>query len=368
MATSTSQLATANTRLSSLRAEMRSRKLDAYIVAHVPSLRYFFGFSGSSALAIVTLKKVFFVTNDLYDVQVRKEVYPLAGLEILIDRDPWSALVKKGLTKTWKNVGFDPGRHTVAGFRGIKKALASAKLTEAPCLTEMISREKSASEIRSIAAAAQIASTAYERMLGYVEPGMKETDVATFLATTTRKLGSERDAFDIICVSGTRSAMPHGRASSAVIKKGDVVTIDFGCCVNGLHSDMTRTFCVGTPQQKVINVFAVLYDAHMAALDAAVAGVTAANLDAAARDVITRAGYGENFRHSLGHGLGYEVHEFPRVSHANKSEIIPNGAVVTIEPGIYIPGKFGMRIEDDVVVTTKGARILTTAPRELVIV
>jgi len=319
-------------------------------------------------MAIVTKKNIHFFTNDLSEVQVQKELHKLDGLKVYIHRDPWSIVAGNVLNKTWKSVGFDPGRHSYAGFGAMKKALKGSKLVEMPGLIDNLLLPKSSSEIKSIAAAAQITSTAYEKMLGMVRPGMSEREIATFLATTTRQMGSEKDAFDIIVVAGARSAMPHGRASDAKIKKGDVITVDFGCCVDGLYSDMTRTFCVDTPKQAVFDVFAVLYDAHMSALDAAVTGITGAGLDAAARDVITRAGYGENFRHSLGHGLGYEVHENPRVSHTNKMEQLPTNCVVTIEPGIYLPGKFGMRIEDDVVITPKGPQILTTAPRELVIV
>ncbi len=363
-----SSLTAAATRLAALRTQIAANGCSAYVLAHVPSLRYFFGFSGSMGMALVTKKKVYFITNDLYEVQVRKELYKLDGVEVIIDRDPWNAVRTHGLASTWKTVGYDPTRHTVSGFKAMKKGLGSAKLIELSGIAEMITRVKTKAEIKNIAEAARIASVAYEKLLGYVAPGMTEHQVATFLASTTRELGSEKDAFDIICVAGARSAMPHGRASSAVLKSGDVVTVDFGCCVNGLYSDMTRAFCLGTPSAKVVDVFAVLYHAHMTALDAAVSGVTAGALDAAARNVITKAGYGEYFRHSLGHGLGYEVHEHPRVAAMNTKEIIPTGTVITIEPGIYIPGKFGMRIEDDVVVTPTGPTILTTAPRELVIV
>lgn len=363
-----SSLTAAASRLASLRTQMAAHGCNAYVMAHVPSLRYFFGFSGSMAMAIVTKKQVYFITNDLYEVQVRKELYKIDGLEVIIDRDPWNAVRTRGLAAKFKTVGYDPAKHTVAGFKSMKKGLAGAKLIEVSGIVETITRVKTKAEIKSIAEAARIASVAYEKLLGFVAPGMTEQRVATFLASTTRELGSEKDAFDIICVGGVRSAMPHGRASSAVLKSGDVITVDFGCCVNGLYSDMTRTFCLGTPSRTVVDVFAVLYHAHMTALDAAVSGVTAGALDAAARNVIAKAGYGEYFRHSLGHGLGYEVHENPRVAAPNTKEVIPTGTVITIEPGIYIPGKFGMRIEDDVVVTPTGPTILTTAPRELVIV
>jgi Xaa-Pro aminopeptidase len=364
----TSQRTVTEGRLAAIRTLLRMHAIDAYVIAHLPSIRYITGFSGSSALLVVTKKKLYFVTNDLYDVQVRKELIRHDGLEVLIDRDPWGAIVRSGATSSWKSVGFDPGRHTHAGFLHMKKQLKGATLTALPGVVDALLLPKSSAEIASIGAAAEMASRAYEKMLGMVRPGMTERDVATFLATTTREMGSEKDAFDIIVVAGARSAMPHGRASDAKIKAGDVITVDFGCCVDGLFSDMTRTFCVGTPSQKIVDVFAVLYQAHMSALDAAVTGVIASDLDAAARTVITRAGYGDNFRHSLGHGLGYEVHENPRVSSVNTKEPLPTNCVVTIEPGIYLPGKFGMRIEDDVVITPKGPNILTTAPRELVIV
>lgn len=347
---------------------MKAAGLDALVITHMSHLRYLFGFSGSAAMAIVSQKHAFFFTNDLYAVQVYKEVYAVDGLKIHIDRNFWGTAAKLGIAAKWKTVGFDPTKTTVHQLKAMKKALRPAALKEVIGLLENITRVKTATEIKDIGAAAQMASTTYERLLSFVKPGMTEHEVATFIASTTRQLGSEKDAFDIIVVAGARSAMPHGRASQTKIKSGDVVTVDFGCCVNGLYSDMTRTFAVGTPTKKVVEVFAVLFDAHMSALDAAVSGVNAASLDAAARDVIAKAGYGDFFKHSLGHGLGYDVHEDPRISWANINETVPTNCVITIEPGIYLPGKFGMRIEDDVVVTPNGPEILTTAPRELVIV
>jgi Xaa-Pro aminopeptidase len=351
-----------------LRSEMRNAKVDTLILRSSSSLRYLLGFSGSAGLSIVTKKNIFFVTNDLYTEQVKSELYPLDGLHVIIDRDPWTGLIRGKAFKTSKRIGFFPALTTVAELKSIKKAIAGAQLVEVPNLISPITQVKTKTEIDSIAKAAHITSVAYEKMLGWVTEGRTEIDVANFLATTTRALGSERDAFDIIVVSGKRSAMPHGRASADRINKGDVVTVDFGCCINGLYSDMTRTFCVGTPSKKVVDVFAVLFEAHLSALDAVKAGVSASDLDWSARSIIDNGGYGEYFKHSLGHGLGYEVHEEPRISASNKTGLVQAGSVITIEPGIYLPGKFGMRIEDDVVVKKNGAEILTTAPRELVVV
>ena len=364
----TAQRDAAAQRLSDLRKAMRSHDIDGLVINDHASIRYLCGFSGSAAVLLVGKRSAFLFTNDLYAVQVHQEVYKLQGLKIVIDRDVWGAARRERVAATMKTIGFDATRVTVSALASMKKGLSPAKLTDVGDLVSPITQVKTSAEIASIRKAAAMASTAYERMLGMVRPGMTEHEVATFLAATTRELGSEKDAFDIIVVAGTRSAMPHGRASKAKIKKGDVITVDFGCCVNGLYSDMTRTFCIGTPNKAIVDVFAVLYDAHLNALDAAVAGIKASDLDAAARSVIERAGYGEFFRHSLGHGLGYEVHEHPRLSALNTRGVLQANTVVTIEPGIYLPGRFGMRIEDDIVVRTGSPDILTTAPRELVVV
>lgn len=361
------ELKIAQQRLADVRAELKRRSLHALVVNNTTNLRYLFNYSGSMAMAVITRKDVHFITNDLYAVQVQTELYKVDGLKIHIDRNFLGVVKGLKIGAAGKKVGFDAGRTTVTSHVAMKKAFAPSTLVDAAGIIETITRVKAPHEIKAIQKAADIASRTYEAMLSTVQAGMTERQVANIIASVSRELGSEKDAFDIICVAGKRSAMPHGRASDAVIKKGDVVTVDFGCVVDGFNSDMTRTFAVGTPSSKVVEVFAVLFDAHMHALDAAVAGVNAAALDAAARDIITAAGYGEYFRHSLGHGLGIDVHENPRVASVNTEETIPNNCVITIEPGIYLPGKFGMRIEDDIVVTTKGANILTSAPRELVI-
>ena len=355
-------------RLKSLRSSMHKEGVDGLVITNLPYLHYLFGFSGSMGMAVVAKRKVHFFTNDLYTVQVQKEVYKLAGLEVHINRDFWSVVKDKKITKTMKSIGFIAGMTTVAAHKSMKKAVAPAKLVEVADIITQIIEVKTPAEIRTIGKAADMASQAYEQMLGWIEPGVTEREVSNYLAATTRELGSEKDAFDIIVVAGARSAMPHGRASKEKIKSGDVITVDFGCCVDGLYSDMTRTFCLGKPLKKIVDVFAVLYHAHLTALDATVAGVNAAELDMAARKVIEDAGYGEYFKHSLGHGLGYEVHETPRISYTNTKNIIQENSVITIEPGIYLPGEFGMRIEDDVVVRKNGPEILTSAPRELVIV
>lgn len=363
-----SQIQAAEARIQLIRKELKKAGVDSLVVSHPASIRYLTGFSGSAGLLVVGMRSLNFFTNDLYEVQVSHELYKLDGMTVHITRDFWGGVKDRKLGGKIKSVGFVPAYTNVQWFKKMKSAFSPAKLVEVDDIVGAVTQVKTKHEIAQIAKAAEIASVAYNLLLSEIKPGLTEHEVATFLASKTRELGSERDAFDIIVVSGKRSAMPHGRATQAVIQHGSVVTVDFGCCINGLHSDMTRTFCVGTPSKKVVDVFAVLYDAHLSAIDAAIAGVTGAELDSVARTIIADSGYGNYFRHSLGHGLGYDVHEKPAVAPSNTTGVIQAGTVITIEPGIYLPGKFGMRIEDDVVVTNRGAEILTSAPRELVVV
>lgn len=362
------QTEAAASRIQQVRASMKKAGVDALVINNATAIRYLTGFSGSAGMVILSMRTLDFFTNDLYAVQVTKELVKINGLKVHVNRDFWGAAKQAGLNTKFKSIGFNAATTTVLGWQQMKKGLSPAKLVDVGDLISKVTAVKTKSELRSISKAAEITSQAYQLMLGMVQPGMTEHEVATFVASRTRELGSERDAFDIIVVSGKRSAMPHGRATQATITSGSVVTVDFGCCIDGLYSDMTRTFFVGKPSKQVVDVFAVLYDAHLSALDAVKEGVTGSQLDAVARNVITEAGYGEYFRHSLGHGLGYDVHENPRIAPSGSNEPIEANTVITIEPGIYIPDKFGMRIEDDVVVTKRGSQILTSAPRELVVV
>jgi Xaa-Pro aminopeptidase len=354
-------------RVAVVREQIRRNSIDALVITNTHHLRYLFGFSGSIATAIISKNKAHFFTNDLYQVQVQQELAPIDGLVIHIARNTWQEAEQQQIANKWTTVGIDESTVSVATFKSLKKALKPAKIIAISNIIEPIIQIKSTHELANLAAAAQIVSEAYTAMLNIVKPGLTERDVANYLSSKTRELGSEKDAFDIIVVAGKRSAMPHGRASNASLKSGDVVTVDFGACVEGMNSDMTRTFVLGKAKRRVVDVFAVLFEAHARAVEASVIGASSSAIDAAARNVINEAGFGKNFQHSTGHGLGYEVHEHPRVSAISK-EKMPGGVVITIEPGIYLPGEFGMRIEDDVLITEDGPQVLTTAPGELVIV
>lgn len=225
---------------------------------------------------------------------------------------------------------------------------------------------KDESEIASLRTAASITDKVFTDLLAIIRPGITEQEIAAEIVARHRRYGAEGEAFDVIVASGKNSSLPHARPTSKPVASGDFVTLDLGCVVNGYHSDMTRTVAVGSASREMKHVYAAVLAAQLAAIAAAGAGVTGRKLDSVARTAIARQGYGKYFVHGLGHGIGLEIHEEPRVSKKN-SEPLMCGSVITIEPGIYIPGKFGVRIEDDIVLQSGGCDNITRSPKELII-
>lgn len=355
-------------RYKAIRAAMKTDNLDAYIVHHLPTIRYLTNFSGSNALLVVTQRSVLFFTDDRYAEQIKTELYQVDGLKAYIERDIWKFIADKKLLKGAVNVGFESNVVSVDSAKAMRKALPGVKLKAAPGLARKTTMPKSAEEVAYIKKAADITAKVYEYVLGFVKPGMREIDVAAEITYQGRKLSSEGDAFEIIFVSGIHGAFVHGRASHKKIRKGEVITLDFGCRVNGFHSDQTRTFSLGKPSREALKAWSVVTEAHARAIDAIKPNINCAELDLVARNIITNAGYGDYYKHSLGHGLGIEVHEAPAISHRNTTGVVPEGCVITIEPGIYIPDNFGMRLEDDMHVTSNGPVYLTSSPREMIMV
>jgi Xaa-Pro aminopeptidase len=263
-------------------------------------------------------------------------------------------------------VGIQEQYLPVGELNKLKKLFRTAKFVPTAGLVESLAAVKDDDEIAKIRAAVKLTDEVFDEVLAFIKPGVKELDIAAEVSYRHRLKGAEADAFEPIVASGVRGALPHARATRKTIRKGEMVTLDMGCRLNGYHSDLTRTVAVGKPPAELRRVYGIVREAQQRAVDAAAGGLSARALDAVARSFIRRHGYGTYFNHSLGHGLGLQVHEAPRLSKLSK-ETLASGNVVTIEPGIYIPNLGGVRIEDDVVIRNGTADVLNRAPKELLI-
>lgn len=350
----------ADTRMRSLREAMATQEVESLLVTHLPDVRWLCGFTGSNAALAVTAKKAVLFTDGRYTVQAREEA-----------RDARVVIAKRSalkeacalLDEQGEHASFDPEHTTVADLELMRSAVTGKKRRGffVPLSSPLVSRlrmVKDSAELALMQKAAKLGCTLFEELLPRIETGMTEIALAAQLEFLARGMGAEGMSFDTIVASGARSALPHGQASAAKLPRRGFVTLDFGVILNGYCSDMTRTVHLGSagPDERAA------YDAVLQAQEAAEAavrpGVTCGEVDEAARSVLRRAGLAKYFTHSTGHGVGLEIHEQPRVAAAQEFRLEP-GMVITIEPGVYLPGKFGIRIEDMVVVTPGGHRVLT---------
>jgi Xaa-Pro aminopeptidase len=358
-------------RISELREQCSKHSIGALLVSHVPHVAYLTGFSGSSALFIITPQELHFLTDGRYGEQAKTELAHLPEIQIHIEREWWKYVTEQGLTRGAKAVGFEAAHVSVLGWEAMKKHFSEkfhAELKPLAGILERVVMRKTREEVDSIKAAADIAAKVYDHVMQTTKLGMTENDIAAEVAYVSKKLGSEGEGFETIVASGVRGALPHGRATAKPLQAGELITLDFGCRVNGFYSDMTRTYALGEPSEFDCSIYNLVLEANNASIHAARGGIKAAELDAVARTIIKNAGYEKEFEHGLGHGLGKEVHEKPSVSWRFPDDVAPTGAVITIEPGVYIPNKCGVRIEDDVWLTDTGCEVLTSAPKELIVV
>jgi len=353
-----------NHRLEALRAKLSEQSLPALLVMKDPNRIYLSGFTGSSGILVVTAEAAVLITDGRYTEQATQQA---AGFRVVIHTESMVASVKQTLAELGvSRVGFEKDHWTVSQYETWSKALAPVELLGVEGLTESLRRVKDGEEIRRMRQAQAITDQAFRHILGFIQPGMKETDVALELEYTMKKLGAEDLAFETIAASGPRSALPHGRASDRVLENGDLLTLDFGCMYQGYCSDMTRTVMIGEPNDKQREIYDIVLQAQLAGVAAVGPGVSGRDVDRACREVITAHGYGEAFSHSTGHGVGLLIHEGPAAS-VRSEDILQPGMMVTIEPGIYIAGFGGVRIEDLVLVTESGHDVLGNSPKDLII-
>ncbi|WP_275400964.1 M24 family metallopeptidase [Enterococcus faecium] len=350
-------------RVEKLRKKMQEENLDSFLVTSPYNLRYLTNFTGTTGLAVITLEKAFFITDFRYTEQAAAQAQ---GFEIIKNVGPIfdevANLVRK---EELHSLAFEETTVSFLEYSVLEETI-DAELVPVSQMIEELREVKDEEEIAIIEKACNIADMAYDHILKMIQPGMTEIEVANQLDFYMRSLGASGVSFDTIVASGLRSAMPHGVASKKLIEQGDLITLDFGCYYEGYVSDMTRTFAIGDPGEKLKEIYQVVLDAQLAVIDAAKPGMTGVQLDAVARDYISKHGYGEAFGHSTGHGIGLEIHEGPNVSSRAEKQFVP-GNVITDEPGIYLPGIGGVRIEDDLLITEDGNRVLTRSPKELII-
>ncbi len=352
-------------RLSALADGLTAAHLDGLLVTSLPNVRYLTGFSGSSALLFVTPRDILLITDFRYQTQIAEEVGDFAKITIE-PQSLWTGLWQQlGALTNLEVIGFESAHVLHRDFQRLLEAGARWQWRPTTDLVEGLRERKDAGELALIEAANGIATRALNRTTPQIHAGMTELEVAGVLEKALRDEGSEGFPFASIVASGPRSALPHARSSTRRIEPGDFLLLDFGAETHGYCADITRTFVIGRAGPEQREIYEVVRSANEQASRKVRAGMTGRDADAIARDYIEQRGYGDLFGHSLGHGLGLEVHEAPRLARTAEGALA-EGAVVTIEPGIYRPGWGGVRIEDDVFLGPTGPKILTSFPRELI--
>lgn len=354
-------------RLSRLRSALRQARASALLISHRPNIFYLSGFTGDNALLVVGGGRPILFTDPRFDTQAAGECRG-SHSRILITRKPLPQAAGEYLARLPRSATtmFEEDRLTVAQLRAARTpARGGCRWKPVQGLVEALREVKDAEELARMRAAARIASQVMVRAIKRAHAGIRETDLAAEIEFQMRKHGAEGPSFETIVASGHRAALPHGRASSKRLKEKDLVVLDLGVILRGYCSDLTRTIHIGRASSEVRRWYQVVLEAQTAARKAVRAGTPASNVDEAVRSVLRREGLERYFIHSTGHGLGIEVHERPSLR-LRQSTALQAGSVVTIEPGVYFPGRGGIRIEDDVLVLPGGSETLTSAPRELI--
>src|SRR5258706_3270855 len=352
-----------------LQAALAEINLDALLVTHLPNIRYLCGFTGSAGALLIGERGATFFTDGRYVTQARAEVM---GARIVIARKSPALAAAEFLAASRipsvTRLGLDPNSVTLGRREQLRAVLKRKwKLVSAPPLVERARTVKDKEEIRRIRAAVQLGASLFQIARKKIRPGVKEVEVAAAMEYAARSAGAEGMSFSTIIAAGNRSAAVHGRASEARIPRRGFVVCDFGVILAGYCSDRTRTVYVGRPTRTERQMYQAVLDAQQAAIAQVRGGTTAEAVDEAARKVLRKSNLAQYFTHSTGHGLGLEIHEAPRLA-AGQTQVLEPGMVITIEPGAYIPGKQGVRIEDVVVVTSSRCEVLTPTDKELIVV
>ncbi len=349
-------------RLERFDAKLAQSGLDALLVTGQNNIYYLTDFWGTNATVFITKNRRLFLTDSRYTLIAKQSVH---GFDIIESKDPLKDIVKFVEADNLEIIGFD-NQVSFAYYQGLQAIFEGYTLSPQSNVMEELRMIKDEKELATIRKACSISDRAFTDVLDFIKPGQTtELQVANFLDFRMREYGASGISFESIIASGYRSAMPHGVASDKVIQSGETLTMDFGCYYNHYVSDMTRTIHIGETTDEEREIYDIVLRSNRALIDAAKAGMTRRDYDKVARDVIVEAGYGDHFTHGIGHGIGLDIHEIPYFG--NSDETIEAGMVLTDEPGIYLADKYGVRIEDDIIITENGCELITLAPKELIV-
>lgn len=339
--------------------------IDSVLITSDINRRYFTGMKSSAGTVLAFRDKAYLIIDFRYIEKARTIVNSADVIEQKKIFTQISQLLKE---RKISNMAIESQTMTVSTLAAMKKTFPDISIIESDLLSNAITSLrtiKDETEIEFMMKAQEIAEDAFQSILDFIKPGVTEREIALELDRQMLLNGAEAISFETIALAGANTSMPHGVPSDKKVEDGEFVLMDFGAVYNGYHSDMTRTICVGQPTDEMRKVYSIVLEAQLECIEKAKAGLTGGELDKIARDIICEAGYGECFGHSLGHGVGMEIHEKPNAAHSNK-EILKSGAVITIEPGIYLSGKFGVRIEDFVILTENGNVNLTKCAKNII--
>ena len=352
-----------NKRVQAFLDKMQEKELDGIIINNLKNVYYLTGFWGSNGTVFISRDRQILVTDARYIIAAKQEV---TGFEIFAERDELSTIVKIAKDMGLSRIGFED-EISVSYYHRMQAAFEGLELIPQTQFVEALRMIKDETEIATIRKACSISDQAFHDALEFIKPGKTEIEIANFLDFRMRELGAAGLSFDTILASGINSSKPHAHPMHKPVELGEAITMDFGCLYEHYVSDMTRTIYLGHVSDEQAEIYNTVLKANQALIDQAKAGLGFRDFDKIPRDIIVEAGYGQYFTHGIGHGIGLDIHEEPYFNQTS-TDVIKTGMTLTDEPGIYIEGKYGVRIEDDILITETGCELLTLAPKELIII
>ena len=348
-----------------LQQQLHSQKVDAIFISFLPHLRYISNFSGSNGIGIIFQNELpIFVTDGRYKEQIKLEIKNWKTIIAERGKNLISALSKNKEIHKCKKIAFDKNTISYSSYLLLKNTFPKIAFVSAEFILEKLISKKDSYEISQIEKAIEITDATFSKIINEIKIGKTENQIAARISYLQKFLGGSCDAFETIVASGKNAVLPHARPTQKKIREKEILILDFGTVVNGYHSDMTRSVAIGKISHKLKKIYQIVLDAQQKAIENVKSGIAASKLDAIARNYISKNGYGKFFNHSLGHGVGLQIHEFPILNSQNKF-LLEEGNIITIEPGIYFPNLGGVRIEDIVVVEKDGCRVLTKSEKKL---